>query len=481
MRSCPSRHLFCYLFSLLALLCVMALSILAADSNAGDALYFSMQAVAPLPPSPSSLLVQSPSFINVPTGAVLSVHLLRGDTLLATSTLRFTGAYASNTLIPPVPVASFVPLNDLPTPGQPVTGATLTPGQADLDAVAAAPEQFRLLWMLSDGVIGTPGRAIVTGAGMGLVNLKLAMVSAAARVGDQKPGSVLFYHRYTSNPTNTAREDTLLSLTNTHPAESANVRLFLINGASCEPVEIPVCLAPRQTLSVLMSDLDPGTRGYCIAVACDAAGEPTQFNWLIGYTQVKQPSPINGASFDTLLHAAAVAKRMAGAVTAANGAAEMVFDDVMYDRLPGQIAVDNVPSQNLNLNATTVMFYRPLANLAGGAVNSTVQLSAYNNEGANSSTTVALACYRDVTASSLRLTPTPLSNFIPPGTTGWFAVSATDALPLFGAQLNAGQFSGGSSSRALTFSAEYRISVPIKPVACATVTPETANRVGGSK
>lgn len=481
MRSCLSRHLFCHLFSMLALLCVTALSVLAADGNAGDALYFSMQVAAPLPPSPSSLLVQSPSFINVPTGAVLSVHLLRGDTLLATSTLRFTGAYANNTLIPPVPVASFVPLNDLPTPGQPVAGATLTPGQADLDAVAAAPDQYRLLWILSDGAIGTPGRAIVTGAGVGLVSLKLAMVSAAARVGDQKPGSVLFYHRYTSNPTNIAREDTLLSLTNTHPTESANVRLFLINGASCEPVEIPVCLAPRQTMSVLMSDLDPGTRGYCVAVACDAAGQPTQFNWLIGYTQVKQPSPINGVPYDTMLGAVAVAKRTAGAVTATNGAAEMVFDDAAYDRLPGQIAVDNVPSQHLNLNATTVMFYRPLTNLAGGAVNSTVQLSAYNNEGASSSTTVALACYRDVTASSLRLNPTPLANFIPPGTTGWFAVSATDALPLFGAQLNAGQFSGGGASRALAFSAEYRISVPVKSVACTAATPAATSSMSGNK
>ncbi len=467
MRSCFSRHIFCHLCSMLALFCVTALSARTANGKAGDALYFALQVAAPLPPSPSSLLVQSPSFINVPPGAVLSVHLMRGDTLLATSTLRFTGAYANNTLIPPVPVASFVPLNDLPTPGQPVPGATLTPGQADLDAVAAAPDQFRLLWILSDGVIGTPGRAIVTGAGVGLVNLKLAMVSAATRVGDQKPGSVLFYHRYTSNPTNTAREDTLLSLTNTHPAESANVRLFLISGASCEPVEIPFCLAPRQTMSVLMSDLDPGTRGYCIAVACDAAGQPTQFNWLIGYTQVKQPSPINGVPYDTMLSAVAVAKRTAGVATATNGAAEMVFDDVAYDRLPGQIAVDNVPSQSLSLNATTLMFYRPLANLAGGTVNDTVQLSAYNNDGANSSTTVALACYRDVSASSLRLNPTPISNLIPPGSTAWVALSSSQALPLFGAQLNAGQFSGGSAARALTFSAEYRISVPIKPVACA--------------
>src|SRR5437870_3524379 len=108
MRSCPSRHIightFCCILWMLALLWVTATSILAASGNAGDAVYFSLQVAAPLPSAPSSLLVQSPSSINVPAGAVLSVHLLRGDTLVATSTLRFTNACASNTLIPPVPV-----------------------------------------------------------------------------------------------------------------------------------------------------------------------------------------------------------------------------------------------------------------------------------------------------------------------------------------------------------------------------------------
>jgi hypothetical protein len=456
-------------------LCLSASSILAKNASAADAIYFSLQTPVPLPASPSSMLVQSPSFINVPAGAVLSVHLMRGDTLLSTSTLQFANAFSNSALVPPVPVASFIPLSDLPAPGNPLMGATLTPGNADLAALAAAPSQYRLLWVLSDGVIGTPGRAIVTGAGVGFINLKLTMVSAATRAGDQKPGSVLFYNRYTSNPTNTAREDTTLSLTNTNPAESANVRLFFISGASCQPAEFSVCLAPRQTFSILMSDIDPGTKGYGIAVACNASGQPIQFNWLIGHAQVKQPSPLNGLPYDTVLSALAIAKRTGGTVAAANGAAEMVFDDVIYDRLPGQIAADNVPSQTGGINATILALYRPLGNLAGGTISDTVQLSAYNDAGTNSSTTLALSCYREISVSALRLNPVSLSELIPPGVTAWFALSSTGDTPLLGAQLNAGRFSGGGTARALNFAAEYRISVPIKPVACAEPQAATSN------
>src|SRR5207249_839036 len=132
--------------------------------------------------------------------------------------------------------------------------------------------------------------------------------------------------------------ETTLSLTNTNPAERANVRLFLVSGSICQPVEFSLCLDPRQTINVLMSDLDPGTKGYCIAIAVDTAGQPTQFNWLIGHVQVKQPSPINGVPYDAMLSAVAVAKRTSGSVAVAGGAAEMAFDDLMYDRLSSQIA-----------------------------------------------------------------------------------------------------------------------------------------------
>ncbi|MEP7342173.1 MAG: hypothetical protein ABI977_30870 [Acidobacteriota bacterium] len=450
----------------LAILCLLNLSTYAMSASTGDALYFSFQPSSALPSAPSSLLVQSSNYVNVPAGAVLSVRLMRGNQVVSTSTLSFSQAYTNTSLLPPVPVALFAPPGQFPSMGQPLPGATLTTGTADLMAVASAPDQYRLWWELSSGVMGTPGRAIVTGDTGAFVDLKLSGVSAAAIIGDQKPGSVLFYNRYTSNPTSPLREDTALNLTNTHPTDTVNVRIFFVSGATCQTEESVLCLTPRQSVSLLASDIDPGSRGYVIAIACDAAGQPTQFNWLVGNAVTRQPN-VSG-SYSATLSALAVAKRTGGAVVASGGNAEMVFDDAMYDRLPGQLMIDNVPSQG-GLNASAITFYRPLANLAGGNSNAAVQVSGWSDaqgQTVNSSGTVSTACYGEVNVSALRLSPIQVSQLIPAGSNAWFALSTADLQPLLGAQLNSGPFSSGSTARALVFSAEYRIRVPVVPVTC---------------
>lgn len=459
-----------------AVLCLFHPSTRAMGAAAGEAIYFSFQPSSALPTAPSSLLVQSPNFVNVPAGAVLSVRLMRGNQVIATSRLSFSQAYANASLLPPVPVALFAPPGQFPSMGQPLPGATLTTGTADLMAVASAPDQYRLWWELSAGVMGTPGRAIVTGDTGAFVDLKLSGVSSAAIIGDQKPGSVLFYNRYTSNPTNTLREDTALNLTNTHPTDTANVRLFFVSGATCQTEDSALCLRPRQSISLLASDIDPGSRGYVIAIACDSAGQPTQFNWLVGNAVVKQPNV--GGSYSATLSALAVAKRTSGAVTATGGNAEMVFDDAVYDRLPGQLMIDNVPSQG-GLNASAISFYRPLADLAGGNSNAAVQVSGWSDaQGSivNSSGSVSTACYGEVNVSSLRLSPIQISQLIPAGANAWFALSTADLQPLLGAQFNSGPFSSGSTARALVFSAEYRIRVPIVAVTCTAASAAAEER-----
>ncbi len=433
--------------------------------RAGDAIYFSLQAIGPLPHSPSSLLVQSPTFINVPAGSVLSVHLLRGDNLIATSTLSFSAAYTNEALIPSVPIASFIPTGESSTPGQPLPGATLVAGQANLVELAADVGKYRLLWTLSSGVMGTPGRAVLTGAPPSFLDMKLTEVSAAARLGDQKPGSVLFYNLYTSSPTNRAREDTLITLTNTNPAETASVKLFLVSGSNCQTLRLEACLQPRQTLSFLASDIDPGVRGYIVVVAVDSAGQPTQFNWLTGNAQVKLPSPLSGLPYDAVLSAVAIAKRSSGSVPNNGGVAEMIFNDSEYDRLPAHVVAEHVPSQFGNTNATTLMLYRPLANLAGGAVSGTIQVSADNDQGSRGSGSVSFSCYSQINVPLLQMQP-PLNQFLPSGTSAWFNLSTADSLPLLAAQLNAGRFSSGSTLRPLTFTADYRISMPISASAC---------------
>jgi hypothetical protein len=437
-----------------------------AAARAADALYLALQAATTLPTSPSSLLLQSPSFISVPAGAVLSVHLLRGEQIVSTSRVVFSAAYSNLALIPSVPLAMFEPTGSAVTPGEPLAGAVLTGGTADLAAIAANPGQYRLLWLLSDGSMGVPGRAVMTGAPVGFVDMRVAEVSAAVRQSDQKPGSVLFFPRYYSDLNNSARENTTLSVTNTSPAETAYVRMFFVSGADCSVVEVAFCLAAQQRLSLRMSDYDPGTKGYCVAVASNQSGQPIQFNWLIGQAQMRLAGATSGALYDVTLPALAVAKRVGGAIVAVGNAAEMAFDDLMYDRLPSQLAADNVPSQASSQNATVVTLARPVASLAGGSVNPTAAFTAYNSGGAASSASRPLACQYEAALSSLRFSPTQLNTLLPSGESGWLKASSPDSLPLIGAQFNTGQFSGGAPLRALAFAADYRISVPLRAVAC---------------
>ena len=458
------------LLTLLALV-LFPICILPVRAAAAAALYFSFQPGGSLPTMPSSLLIQSPNFISVPAGTALSVHLMRGDTLVSTSKLSFSRAYENTSLIPSVPVASFVPPGASTEPGEPLPGASLVPGEADLTRVAMEPALYRLLWVLSAGVMGTPGRAIVTGAPVSFVDLKLIGVSSASLLGDQKPGSLLFFNRYTSNASNLLSEDTTINLTNAHPATSVFVRLFLINGATCEPQKMELCLAAQQTVSYQMSDLDPGIKGYVVAVATNQLGEPIQFNWLSGNTIIRQSAANTSRPFTSMVSAIAVAKRKEGELKPGqNNEAEMIFDDVNYDRLPLQNAFDGVPSQVNAANATIFAFYRPLPNLGGGPASATVQITGWGsnqlNQVVTSNGSVSTACYNDFAVSQIRLLPTPVAQLLPSGATAWFAASTANSQPLLGVQLNSGQFNSGGNARALSYAAEYRIKVPVSTVVC---------------
>ncbi len=64
-----------------------------------------------------------------------------------------------------------------------------------------------------------------------LVLTVLALCSASALAqgsepNDMKPGSILFFNKYTSNPTNPQAQDTQISITNTNQTLSASVHMF---------------------------------------------------------------------------------------------------------------------------------------------------------------------------------------------------------------------------------------------------------------
>src|SRR6516164_6652600 len=114
---------------------------------------------------------------------------------------------------------------------------------------------------------------------------------ATSEVSDQKPGSVLVYNIYNSDATSGATQNTRVNITNTSSASPAFVHLFFVDGTTCSIADSFLCLTANQTASFLTSDIDPGVRGYIIAVASDSrAGCPTSFNFLIGDEYVKLAS-----------------------------------------------------------------------------------------------------------------------------------------------------------------------------------------------
>ncbi len=456
----------CLVLRLLAL--ALLISGLTAFAQANPLGYFALKPAAPLSGSPSGLTLQS-SQINVPAGGVFALHLLKGHQLVTTSRLQFSTAYQGSSSLP-MRIASFAPLGSQPGASEPIPGATLTDGIADLDAVAANPDQYQFLWTMSAGYIGVPGQAILTGgsATVTFVPFALSAGIAALRQSDQKPGSVLFYQRYQSSLANPNAENATLSLTNTSPTDSTKVRLFFINAADCQPYEQAVCLGPQQSVRFLMSEFDPLTTGYCIAVACDATGAPTQFNWLIGNLQLRQPSPVNGQPFDTSLSALAIAKRASGSLAVNQNKAEMIFDDEVYDRLPNQLAADNVPSQagtGNNALATRLTLYRPVADLAGGSVSASVAFTAFNEAGQFAAASQSIGCFGDLRLTSIRFNPL-LTTLLPTGRSGWVRVAANDGGALVGAQFTSGRYASGASLRAISYATDYRISIPIRVPGC---------------
>jgi hypothetical protein len=438
---------------LLALACACASS-----AQAASVYYFALQPVFTPPPAPANLQVQSPNSLNVPAGAVLRVHLMRDDRIVATSRLEFSSAYSSAALFPTPPVASFYQTGTTSQPTNPLPGATLTPAAADLAALAANPDQYRFLWQLSAGDMAMPGQAVFSGGGFGLMNVRVTALAAAARPHVEKPGSLLVFPYYASSLYSTT-ENTTLSVTNTSATDSTQVRVLFYSAADCRAAEYAVCLGAQQTLSFRMSDYDPGIRGYCVAYATDAAGQPVQFNYLVGSDRLRQLGA-PGAAFDATLDALTVMKRSAGAVAASNGQAELAFDDVMYDRLPNALTLDTLPSQVGGANVTSLLLTR----LSSASVSA--RLTVLNATGDRSAlTTRSMTCQADVKLPGLRLNPT-LGTLVPADATGWMRVSATDDGPVLGLYLTTGEANTGGNLRALSYATDFRLSVPVRAVTC---------------
>ena len=274
-----------------------------------------------------------------------------------------------------------------------------------------------------------------------------------SHLSDMKPGSVLFFNRYSSNPTNPQLGDTQINITNISQNLSADIHLFLVDGGSCSIADSFMSLTPNQTGSFLASDFDPGFQGYIVAVAVN--GGPKQQNTLIGTEFIRESDGRTG-----YLQAIAIAKRSPGEVVPNNnGEAVLNFNGVDYEQLPTVLALANFNSQTID--STALAIYSPSSNLIIGAVSTANIFSLlYNDVEVALSSSFSISCYRYDTLTSLFNRGGGINRHVPAGRTGWIRFTASGR-PLLGSVLGKGPvFTGAHNLHAVTLLGSYSITVP---------------------
>ena len=302
---------------------------------------------------------------------------------------------------------------------------------------------------------------------------------ATSQVSDQKAGSILFYNAYASNATAPATENTRLNITNTSSTSAAFVHLYFIDGSSCSVADNFICLTANQTASVLTSDVDPGVRGYAIAMAVDGVlGIPTAFNFLIGDEYLKYATG-HSANLGAEAFAAIYEGSLPGA-DANSGSATILFNNVQYNWAPFVLASSSIPAR---LDGNDTLF---IINRVGGDLLSTANtiggifgLLYDDAENVFSYSFTSGACqFRSSISDAFPRTVPRVASVIPAGRTGWTKFWSINGFGLLGAQLNynanaatnnplhPGDFSGGRNFHKLTFTAAASYRVPIFAPAC---------------
>ncbi len=312
-------------------------------------------------------------------------------------------------------------------------------------------------------------------------------IPPGTEISDDKPGSVLFYNFYTSEPGDPTKNNTRISLTNIHPSRGVAVHLFFIDGSSCSVADSFVCLTANQTVSFLMSDVDPGTSGYIIAVAVDGpsgfeggnnSGCPISFNYLIGSAGVKMTnSPVR----ETVLPAESTASEYGSPLPGCNPAnptATLPFDGTPngYNRLPRMLAASNIPSR-ADSNSTLLVINRIGGDLTVSAAPiGTITGILYDDTetGLSFSFSTRACQFRSVLSNNFPRTAPRFDTVIPAGRSGWMRFWAADDIGILGATLNqnvnanilANGFDGGHNLHKLRLTSSVRLTIPIIPPSC---------------
>ena len=213
-------------------------------------------------------------------------------------------------------------------------------------------------------------------------------------LNDQKPGSILVFNKYTSNPIRQL-EDTYISITNVHAMYDIDLHMFFVDGSNCSVADNFLCLTPNQTSSFLVSDLDPGVTGYIIVVAVDSRGCPTNFNYVVGSEFIKLTS-----GHTAKLGADAIASKGTFACNAASSTAVINFDGQQYQQLGRVIAADGLPSR-ADGNDTMIVLNRIGGNLGTGADLLGTLFGVFYNDTASGDAFKGALCHTSVASPKL--------------------------------------------------------------------------------
>lgn len=295
---------------------------------------------------------------------------------------------------------------------------------------------------------------------------------ATSEVSDQKAGSILIYNIYTSAASGGNTQNARISITNTSSTSPAFVHLFFVSDG-CNVADSYICFTPNQTASFLASDVDPGIKGYIVAVATDFNGCPTQHNFLIGDEYVKFSS-----GHAANLGAEAFAKVTPGALACAadQSDAGLVFG-VDYNKAPRVLAASNIPSR-LDGNDTMVIINRIGGFLSTGAFTTgTLFGLMYDDAESAYSFSITGGCQvmGNLSDSFPRVAPR-FTTIIPQGRSGWMKIYNNIAdVGLLGAIINfnanagsqPGAFNGGRNLHKLTLTTgNATYTIPIFPPSC---------------
>ncbi len=295
---------------------------------------------------------------------------------------------------------------------------------------------------------------------LALIALATFTVAAFAQgpiinTSDMRPGSVLFFNRYTSSMGTAGAGDTQINITNVSPTLDASLHLFLVDGSTCTIADFGGSLTPNQTMSFKMSEYDPGVTGYLVVVATDGS-VPTQFNYLIGTAYIREADGRQAA-----LQAVSFVKLSEGSIEAkVDGTYSLLFNGTEYERLPNTLAVTAFNSQTTDTD--TLSIYSPARDLTFGSTEAVSIFCLLFNESERSlSSSFVVRCYRTDTLSTLFNRGGGINRHVPTGSTGWIKMSSTGR-PLLGSVIFTGpDFQGGYNLAAISLLPSYEIGLPV--------------------